>query len=434
MKKMTGPVFRKLKSVPAAAMLVFSVSLLLSCGRPAVVTVESSSCGDAVLFDRNSGTLYTVVSRVQEELLFREKPSDGEIEKAACVIENGMSEKDGGGNFIGTKPLLGVLDLCRMREGKCETLLPGFASYDPAISRGILDSAPKELLKGDQNMGRIGILLPLYKAGLGTCDWAVFDPAGRTLHSLGSPGAPAAELSGTMRCGGESVLYRGEREYAITHPSWPVAATLSHEGKMVLFSWPDCRKLYEAQGVYSFCFHPSLKILYYGSKEGLLALNWEKSGKERVRKLSREPVRMIRISSKGSYLFTLGIGGRPRPAVIALTRAGLYAEEPLELGKKYGEASDWTWLDDKILFIFFKYPGSAFYWELNARKGEFSETVLDNAVHDVSVIASNASPTIVKTDSSSKNDPFPVLEWYDPAAAAFRPVRGMPEKKRALAH
>jgi len=403
---------------------ISAAALFLSCAKPFEVTVDRNNFGKALLCDKDSGGIYAIDARTREKLLFRKKPGRSEAEAASASVTPGSGPSGKKGNFLGTKPVFGALDLCLLRRGAFETLLPGFVSIDPLSARGLLESAPGELLRGDQNIGKIGLLLPVYKAGVASTDWAVYDPSERKLFTLGAPGERAAEVKETLKGGTGSGLYRGERERASVSPSWPVVATLSHGGKMALFSWPEGKKIHEAQGVHAFCFHPSLKTIYIGSDDGLAALAWEKSGRERIQKLARYPVRMIRISQKGSYLFCLGTGGIPKPAVIALNSSGLYRDEPLELGKKYGEAGDWVWLDDKTLLLAFSNPGGSYFWELNVKKGEFYETSLDTKKESMDVVAANAFASVVV---SAPEEGSRELRFYDQATGKLLPVKGLPE-------
>jgi hypothetical protein len=417
-------------AVARVFVLLTAFSFLLSCGRDVEVAHETNNTGNVFICNYpDAQGLFVVASHTQDKLLFRRKPVSNEIEDAAAKAESGDFKPKAGDNFLGTKAVSGSLDLYYLKDGKRDLCLQNFAALDPIYSQGIIDSAPGALLKADQNLGRMGLLLPLYKAGFEKTDWAVYNTSDKKLYTLGGPGTPAKTMELPLNQDGKGGLYRGEREYAITSPSWPFAATLSHEGKMALFSWPDGKKIYEGAGVYSFCFHPALKILYFGSKDGLNALVLDKNGNARTVRLQKSPVRMIRISSKGSYLFCLGTGGIIKPAIIALNRNGLYLEEPLELGKKYGEAKDWVWLDDKTLLLVFRYPQSAFLWELNVRKGEYYETILDPKLQDVAVISANVCPSVLETRLYPEDQARPAdIMFFHPRSGRFEPVKGLPEK------
>lgn len=420
------PAAGPLRSVFIAA----SLALLVSCGKPSEVVVETSGCGNAFIADDGGRGHYLFVSKSRDALVFSKTPSQGETEKA--VSEHLEGKASPGGNFRGARPLSGALDLCYIRDGKCATLLENFVSFDPLRARGLMESSPEALASGDQNLGKIGLLLPLYKAGVSNPDWAVFNPGDRRLHTLGGPGMPASIVPEKLICDGTAPLYRGERQSAKISPSWPVVATLSREGRMVLFTWPEGKLLHEASGVFSFCFHPMLKTIYFGSGQGVSALAWEKQGREKVKRLSGVPARMIRVSSRGSYLFTMATGGRPRPAIIALTQAGNYRDEPLELGKRYGEAADWVWLDDRRLMLIFDKP-SANYWELDVRKGEYYETALGSEPGDVRVVAANTSPSVARSEKDARGAAREGrIEWLEPVSVKFEPLEGVPSESRIV--
>ncbi len=397
----------------------------VSCGKPVEFTLERSRCGKALIADGRGEGHYLLVSRTMDKLLFRRDPAPEEAEKAANDIMEGNPGP--GANFIGTEPGSGSLDLCYLKDGKCETLLEGFVSFDLHRARGLLESAPEAMARGGQNLGRIGLLLPLYKAGISSPDWVVFNTTERKLYTIGGPGLPASPVGEKFHCDGAEPLYRGGRQTAIASPAWQVVATLSREGRMSLFSWPEGKKLHEAEGVFCICFHPVNKILYFGSKDGLCSLAWEKTGKEAVKKLTATPARLIRVSSRGSYLFALAIGGRTRPSVISLTTLGQYREEPLELSKKYGEADDWVWLDDRRLLLVFDQPDALYYWELDVRKGEYYETMLDRKTSDVSIIAVNQYPSVVRSDRVPNGSrEAGRLDRFDARKGRFEPLKGVP--------
>ncbi|MCX7830082.1 MAG: hypothetical protein N2445_03355 [Acidobacteria bacterium] len=315
-------------------------------------------------------------------------------------------------NLIKKETIGASLDIVYYEKGEQKLYLENFIKFNPKFCEGVLERASYELLKGEQNIGKIGLLLPLHRIGCFSPDWAVLDFNDRAVYSLAEGGfnKEPIKLPLYSECGG--TIYKGERNSVILSPSYNVFATLSKKGKLCLFQ--DEKELFQEENVFCFCFHPIKKILYYGSQNGLHFYDFEKMAST---KINNSVFRLIRISKNGSFLFSILAGGEKAIKIYKIGASGENIEKEIFLDDETKKSDDWVFSSDSILVSVSNKNENAFIVETDLKNNK-ARRIESPKNCELFIINCNAYPTIIakSLNGANKNN---ILYFYNIYKGSF---------------
>lgn len=366
------------KGIKFCLVVLFLLFPGLSCKKEYVVSVGLSDKKTVPLVLDEKSFIY-ITSNKTQDLYFKKKFEKSEIKN---LLENGKIKEEK--NFIKAENASASLDIYVYKEGK-EVALPKFLEFNPRFCDGILSSASYELLKGEQNYGKRGLLLPLFRVGCQNPDWAVFRIDEGKIYSL-----KGEELKTPLHSEGGGELYKGEKYTVIESPLNDFYATLSKKGKLFVYDWGKGAAFYDREGVLSYCFHPEKKVLYFASEEGLFALQLDSL---KLSKLGNYIPRLMRISGKGSFIFLVEAGGENICHLIKLSKSGKSVEKEIYLSDTIQKADDWVFGGDQKLFALRNFNDESFILKKDLKEGK--EKIIQSLKnYEISLLNSNLYPTI----------------------------------------
>lgn len=328
-------------------LLFFLLVLIFSCSKNYIEKGSFTKEGDSIIIFENGGSILGISSRKEINFQFNEKLNESELQsffQSFEIFGRDATEK----RLLKVEPIKTVLNIVSYKEGKKEILFNNFITLNPKYCEGITNSVSSELFKGEQNIGKYGILLPLYKIGCTELDWVFLNIIEKKIYFFEEEGSlrEVKELPLHSECGG--TIYCGQNHYAIISPEFKLYATLSKKGRLRLCNFQLGKMLFERENVISFCFHPERELLYFGTENGLFVFDCESN---QIDKLTNISPRLIRISQKGSYLLVLLTGGENKTQILKLQKIGKKIEKIEEFNS--GNADDWVFLDDlNVLGVF----------------------------------------------------------------------------------
>jgi len=400
------------KKVVLFILSLFFLVFGFSCFKEYVEKRDYRKAGGWFLIYDNGKSFITIQVNKSQNLFFKKKPLCSESHS----YQKNTNKNEIDENVLKIETVSAFLDIVFYEGDKKKVVSEKFLDFNPKFCEGILDDAPMELLKGEQNLGKQGLLLPLYRVGCRNPDWALLDIAEKKFYSLEADGVQRKPLKLPVYAEGGGTIYEGERNFAIASPVCDVCATLSKKGKMFLLN-EDGKKLFERNNIYTFCFHPEKKIIYFGCEEGLMGYNWEE---ERVFKVGSLVPRLIRISKKGNYLFSLKVGGENLPAVFKIAGSGEKIEKAILLDDDVKNADDWIFAGDSALLAIFNREGCSFMAELDLKGGE-KRLIESPKGFEIYLINSGNCPTII-SKSRKKGDSKQEFYYYDIDLKKFKIV------------
>lgn len=385
-------------------LFIFGLTFLFlsfSCYKEYLEKRDYKIVGKSFVVFKGGKCFLTVNAEKSQNVIYKKKPSISEPERKWTNERDKEIEK----NLLKRETVSATLDIVYYEGSKRKLGLEKFLNFNPKFCEGILDSASVELLKGEQNLGKMGLLLPLYRIGCHNPDWAVLDLEQNKLYSLESEEIPRRPLKLPVYAEGGGIMYKGERNFAIASPSFNVSATLSKKGKLILLDEKG-KKLFERNNIYNFCFHPKKKILYFVSEEGLIGYNWEK---KMVFVLRKSVLRLIRISASGRYLFAIKTGGENMPVLFKISNSGKKIEREIPLDDDIKKADDWVFAGNSVLLAIFNSENGALMKELDLRIGE-KKVVESPEGSEIYLINSATYPTIIA--KANKKESYEEKVYY----------------------
>ncbi|MFB3851619.1 MAG: hypothetical protein ACE14Q_06825 [Acidobacteriota bacterium] len=388
-----GVMIWSVKKIILFIIALFSLFAILSCFKEYIERRDYRKTGGCFIILDSGKTFLAIEAKKSQNFYFKKKPSNIDLE----IITKEKRSHEIEQNLLKTETVSACLDIVSFEGKKRELLFENFLKFNPKFCEGILEGASMELLKGEQNLGKMGLLLPLYKIGCLNPDWAILNIEQNKIYSLEAEGVSRKPLKLPLFSEGGGTIYDGERNFAIASPYWNLCATLSKKGKLVLLD-ENGKKLFEGNNINSFCFHPEKKLLYYGCEEGLMAYNWDE---KRVSKLVSINPRLIRISKYGGYIFALKVGGENLPYVFKISTSGEKIIKEILIDDDTRKADDWIFSGDSTLLGIFNQKEGTFVVETNLESRE-KRVIESPKGFEIYLINSGVHPTIIAKSRKSE--------------------------------